>query len=173
MESENPGQTARAPVAVASVAVMSSSYDLLSPWARRISSVETEWILKKNLRAPCSSVFSPPNNATMFVSTHNASTCANDSGIIKDLLSRVRKVTLGDIQVDWPKSNKAFATTSGGTGRSPVFGKRLLDRSGVIVNCLPALPILADNGFQSLRHQGICLPWKSTKKRSLNASQLL
>jgi hypothetical protein len=47
----------------------------------------------------------------------------------------------------------------------------LLDQRQVIAHIPPEVSILADSGFQGLKHPGICLPWKGTKKRPLETSQ--
>ena len=40
-----------------------------------------------------------------------------------------------------------------------------------MANIPPEVSILADSGFQGVRHPGICLPYKGTKKRALDAGQ--
>jgi hypothetical protein len=48
--------------------------------------------------------------------------------------------------------------------------KRLLDQRQVIANIPSEVSILADSGFQGLRHPSICLPRKGRKKRPLETS---
>jgi hypothetical protein len=45
--------------------------------------------------------------------------------------------------------------------------KRLADQRQIEPNIPPEVSILADSGFQGMRHRGMCLPIKGTKKRPL------
>jgi len=49
--------------------------------------------------------------------------------------------------------------------------KRVCDQRGVVVNIPPGVSLLADSGFQGLRHPGLCLPHKGTRKRPLTGEQ--
>ena len=49
--------------------------------------------------------------------------------------------------------------------------KRLCDQRQIVPNIPPEVSILADSGFQGVRHPGICLPAKGTKKHPLNEEQ--
>jgi hypothetical protein len=49
--------------------------------------------------------------------------------------------------------------------------KRLLDQRHVLENIPPGVSILADSGFQGVRHPGICLPHKGTRRRALDDEQ--
>jgi len=46
--------------------------------------------------------------------------------------------------------------------------KRLLDARQIEPNIPPEVSILADSGFQGMRHRGMCLPVKASKKRPLS-----
>jgi hypothetical protein len=49
--------------------------------------------------------------------------------------------------------------------------KRLCDQRQIVPNIPPEVSILADSGFQGLRHPGMCLPVKGSKKRPLSEAQ--
>ena len=49
--------------------------------------------------------------------------------------------------------------------------KRLCDQRGFLPYIPPGVSVLADSGFQGLRHPGLCLPAKGTRKRPLSGEQ--
>jgi hypothetical protein len=49
--------------------------------------------------------------------------------------------------------------------------KRLLDQRNVTPFIPPGVSVLADSAFQGMRHPGMCLPHKATKKRPLTGEQ--
>jgi len=49
--------------------------------------------------------------------------------------------------------------------------KRLVDARQIEPNIPPEVSILADSGFQGMRHRGMCLPFKGSKKRPLDKEQ--
>ena len=49
--------------------------------------------------------------------------------------------------------------------------KRVCDQRGFVAHIPPGVSLLADSGFQGLRHPGLCLPAKGTRKRPLTDEQ--
>jgi hypothetical protein len=49
--------------------------------------------------------------------------------------------------------------------------KSLAEQRQIVPNIPPEVTILADSGFQGIRHPGICLPLKATKKCPLSEEQ--
>ncbi len=49
--------------------------------------------------------------------------------------------------------------------------KRVCDQRQMMPNIPPTTTILADSGFQGVRHPGICLPFKGTRRRPLDGAQ--
>ena len=49
--------------------------------------------------------------------------------------------------------------------------KRLAGQQHLVANIPPEVSILADSGFQGMRHAGMCLPFKASKKHPLNEEQ--
>jgi hypothetical protein len=49
--------------------------------------------------------------------------------------------------------------------------KRLLDQRDVTPFIPPGVSILADSAFQGLKHPGMCLPYKATRKKPLAEEQ--
>ena len=47
--------------------------------------------------------------------------------------------------------------------RGAVHEKRLCEQKQLVANIPPEVSILADSGFQGLRHPGLCLPVKANK----------
>ena len=45
--------------------------------------------------------------------------------------------------------------------------KRLCDQRGIVPHIPPEVSLLADSGFQGMRHPGLCLPVKGTRRRPL------
>jgi len=49
--------------------------------------------------------------------------------------------------------------------------KRVCDQRGIVAYIPPGVSLLADSGFQGIRHPGLCLPAKGTRKRPLTDGQ--
>ena len=49
--------------------------------------------------------------------------------------------------------------------------KRVCDPRGIVAHIPPGVSLLADSGFQGLRHPGLCLPVKGTRKWPLTDEQ--
>ena len=49
--------------------------------------------------------------------------------------------------------------------------KRVCDQRGIVSHIPPEVSLLVDSGFQGLRHPGLCLPFKGTRKRPLTEEQ--
>lgn len=49
--------------------------------------------------------------------------------------------------------------------------KRALEKQQVVVSMPPEVSILADSGFQGVRHPKLCVPDKSTKNQPLSEEQ--
>ena len=49
--------------------------------------------------------------------------------------------------------------------------KRVCDQRGIVARIPPGVSLLADSGFQGIRHPGVCLPVKGTRKRPLTDAQ--